>query len=496
MMMKRVVISTLIACLVYGGVSDCSFGERKNVRTPRVAGQFYPGEGKQLTEQIEEYLEQAEKTELAGPLCALVAPHAGYIYSGPTAAYAYKQIENPFKRVFIFASNHSREAKIDGLSVPEYTHYATPLGEVPVSSIASSLLQDERISSVPEAHTTHVIEVQLPFLQVVLGTDFEIIPVITGRIDWNDVEHFGELFNQYVDENTLFIVSTDLSHYHPYKEAVIRDTSCTYALEELDTEALAQSELCGQGAALILLEIAKQRGWKGKILDYRNSGDTAGDKNQVVGYAAIAYYETAESPGTEMSTVPHAASLPREEQRMLLELAQKTVELYVKKQQVFEPESERFLPYRNLIKPQGTFVTLKKEGQLRGCIGDLVGKQPLFLGVRDNAIKAASEDPRFSPVKKEELSQIALSISVLESPQLLEVKTPEEYLTTLTYQDGVILVNGRRHSTYLPQVWEQLPDPAEFLSQLCVKGGSSPDCWKDPETTIYTYRAQEFGKEE
>ena len=489
-MIKRILICGIIVCFIVGGFADLSLALQKKIRKAYVAGQFYPGNKDQLTAQIQDYLEQVEKIDLPGPLQALVAPHAGYIYSGPIAAYAYKQIEKPFKRIFILASNHSPQADVHGLSVPEYTHYTTPLGDVPVSPIAQTLLQEERIAFVSEAHTTHIIEVHLPFLQTLLE-DFEIIPVITGRLKWNDVEYFGELFNQYVDDETLFIVSTDLSHYHPYKEAINLDTSCIYALEELDTKGVINSELCGQGAALIVLEIAKKQGWQGKILDYRNSGDTAGDKNRVVGYSSIAYYNADESDLN--SSPPQSQTLSPEEQQLLLELAEKTVELYVKEQKVFEPEAEQFSPSRPLFKPRGTFVTLKKQGQLRGCIGDLIGRQPLFLGVRDNAIKAATRDARFSPLTEDELEEIDFSISVLETPQLLEVSTHEEYLDTLTHQDGVILISGEHSSTYLPQVWGQFPDPVEFLSRLCLKGGALADCWKNLATQIYTYQAQEFG---
>lgn len=489
--MKRLFIVVIIVYCLLGNFVDNSGAQQKKVRKPYVAGQFYPGTKAQLITQIQQYLDLAEKTELAGPLRALAAPHAGYIYSGATAAYAYKHIEKPFKRVFIFASNHSSYADVNGLSVPDYTHYNTPLGEVSVSPLVRDLEKEDRISFVPAAHTTHIVEVHLPFLQMVMD-DFEIIPVVTGRMNPDDVKRFGELFNKYVDDDTLFIVSTDLSHYHPYDEAVNLDTSCIHALENLDTGGVIDSELCGQGAALILLEIAKKRGWKGKILDYRNSGDTAGDKARVVGYAAIAYYEPPLSSSLETDKL--ADTLSEEEQQMLLELAEKTLELYIKEKKVYTPDFKQFSSYPKLTERRGAFVTLKQDDLLRGCIGSIIGRQPLYLCVRDNAISAALRDFRFSPVTEDELGEIDLSISVLDVPALLQVNDPEQYLEKLTHQDGVILICDRHSSTYLPQVWEQLPDTAEFLSRLCVKGGSEPNCWRNPSTQIYTYRAQEFGE--
>lgn len=480
----------LIASLLCGSL----LAEERNVRKPIVAGQFYPGTRGALESAVSGYLEQAAKEELDGPLRALVAPHAGYIYSGPTAAYAYKQIDRPFRRIVILASNHSYDADFDGISVPGFTHYATPLGEVRVSPLAQEWLKLDRISYDPAAHTTHVIEVQLPFLQTVLPENFEILPMITGRIDWNDVQRFGELLNSLVDEDTLFIVSTDLSHYHAYDEAVKLDTTCVQALERLDTLGVANAELCGQGAALILMEVAKKQGWQGKILDYRNSGDTAGDKNRVVGYAAIAFASPENTTAQTGSNSP-VIELNEEEQHVLLKLAQETVELYVKEGNALEPEREQFAAYPRLMEGRGSFVTLKKHGQLRGCIGNIIGQQPLYLSIRDNAIQAAARDPRFKPVTEAELADITVNVSVLDVPRPFQVDSPNEYLEQLTHQDGVIIMNGNRSATYLPQVWEELPEPVAFLSHLCLKAGISDDCWRDPQTQVYIYRAQEFGEE-
>ena len=508
--MREAIIWGLMTVLMLCGFSLEGNAQWKNVREAAVAGQFYPGTNEALTAQVKKYLEAAEKHELEGPLHALIVPHAGYIYSGPIAAFAYKQITHPFKRVVIFASNHSPYADFEGISVPEYTHYLTPLGEVRVSPLSRTFIEkDDRISYIPAAHTTHIIEVQLPFLQLVLGNDFEILPVIIGKLDWDDVKHFGELFTHYADDDTLFIVSTDLSHYHPYDEAVKLDASCVNALERLDSSQVARAELCGQGAALIFLEIAKKQRWTGKILDYRNSGDTAGDKAKVVGYSAIAYYkapppsslkyetEHYEKTAAHMSFADSEAKmdvLSAEEQLLLLELARTTIEQYIKEGTVFEPDEKVFSVFPKCVEPRGAFVTLKKYGKLRGCIGNLLGSQPLYLSVRDNAIRAAVRDSRFQPVTKDELAEIEVSVSVLNVPTLLMVNAPEEYPERLSHQDGVILICGNHRATYLPQVWEQLPDPVDFLGRLCLKGGADPECWKNPATQIYTYHAQKFGE--
>jgi AmmeMemoRadiSam system protein B len=194
------------------------------------------------------------------------------------------------------------------------------------------------------AHTAHIIEVYLPFLQMALPEDFDILPIITGRMNWDDGRYFGELLDTLVDDETLFIVSTDLSHYHEYTEAVELDTACVNALAALDIIGGMQSELCGQAAALMLLEVARKQGWQGTLLDYRNSGDTAGDKNRVVGYGAIAF-NAVFSDSSDVSDMSDSsdrliARLSREEQGLLLELVRTTIKLYIKKGKTFEPDRE------------------------------------------------------------------------------------------------------------------------------------------------------------
>jgi AmmeMemoRadiSam system protein A len=154
-----------------------------------------------------------------------------------------------------------------------------------------------------------------------------------------------------------------------------------------------------------------------------------------------------------------------------------------------------FAGFHRLIEERGSFVTLKEHNQLRGCIGNILARQPLYMSVRDNAISAAIRDPRFRPVTEEELSDLIVSVSVLEVPQLFQVNSPDEYLERLTHQDGVLLLNNGRSVIYLPQVWEELPEPEDFLSRLCLKAGTSAECWCDPQRQLYTYRAQEFGEE-
>ncbi|HQH27771.1 MAG TPA: AmmeMemoRadiSam system protein A, partial [Oligoflexia bacterium] len=298
----------------------------------------------------------------------------------------------------------------------------------------------------------------------------------------------------YVDADTLIVVSSDLSHYHPYEEAVSLDRVCIKALEDLDMAAAARCEACGLDAAAILLSIARERGWKGKILDYRNSGDTAGSKAQVVGYSAIAYYTELgarrESPD---EAVDGERGFSEMEKRALLRLSRETLHVAASGRKLPKIEAGSFPP--NLHVPAACFVTLHKRGQLRGCIGHLVARMPLYECVVENTVHAALHDGRFDAVVPHELSQIEIEVSVL-SPPLPVNEASRARLTDLLAQrhPGVIISRGPYQSTFLPQVWEQLPDTEHFLSNLCRKAGMESRCWQDSATQVSTYDVTAFNE--
>ena len=267
----------------------------EKVREPAVAGQFYPGKKAELTKMIDGFLAQV-KGEPIGKLRALICPHAGYIYSGPTAAYAYKQlVGRDIQTVIILAPSHT--AYFQGASVPDADAYRTPLGLVEISLLADELAKGKPFVRAPKVrirggregtpHTyEHSLEVQLPFLQKVLK-DFRLVPVVFGQVDPQAVA--GKLADR-LDDKTLLIASSDLSHYKPYDEAIGIDRKCIDAIRRLDTKGIDREQACGRGPILTLMHLAKKKGWKVQLLDYRNSGDTAGDKSGVVGYAAIAFF--------------------------------------------------------------------------------------------------------------------------------------------------------------------------------------------------------------
>jgi hypothetical protein len=447
--------------------------ERKEVviiRQPAVSGSFYPSNREELSGMINSYLKNANPREIS-KVRGLVEPHAGYIFSGPTVAYGYKEIEGgDYKIVIMIGPSH--HVRFEGVSIPNATHYKTPLGLVKVSEKAKELLKEDLISNVAKVHEKeHSIEVQIPFLQTVLE-DFEIVPIVTGNAD---PEKLANILIKYIDDKTLIIASSDLSHYYPYEEARSLDSFCINSIPNLDFKGMQNCEACGKIPILTLMYIANKLGWSGETLDYRNSGDTAGSKERVVGYTSIAFFE----------------GLSKNEQEFLLSLARKTLDSYLLNGTRPTVDENELTP--NLRKIQGCFVTLNKFGNLRGCIGHILPQEELYKCVIDNAISAALYDKRFKPVEYNELKDIEIEISVLSVPKILEHDSPEDLLNKLRPGiDGVVLKSGIHQSTYLPQVWEQLPDKEEFLSRLCLKGELSQNCWKDPNTEVLTYQAFVF----
>ncbi|GAB4344843.1 MAG: AmmeMemoRadiSam system protein B [Desulfobulbaceae bacterium] len=456
------------------------------VRPPRGAGSFYPAEEKELAALVDELMARGNRLDLPHVHGVLV-PHAGYVYSGPVAASAIRELPREIERVFILAANHNGNADFSGVSVPEVSGYAVPGSVVPLSPLVDVLRRDSLFTTVPAVHTGYMIEVELPFLLARMGKrkkpQFSIVPMIAGRLDASQVNHLAEVLHRYADEKTAFVFSVDLSHFYPDATARRLDAATIDAILSRDLERLSRATTDGNQVLMTMVTLAGLGGWDATLLRYANSGDASGDRQRVVGYAGIAFHEPVR--------------FTREQERLLLDLARRSIAAYLETGKRMEVDREAIRGHALLGIPRGVFVTLKKKGRLRGCIGDLVSDRPLYEGVAHFAVEAAVHDPRFTPVTREELSGLDISISVLEYPRRLKVDDPARYPALLTPgRDGVILLHKGRRSTYLPQVWEELPDPVQFLSRLCMKQGAEPDCWQRPETGVFRYSAYEFGERE
>lgn len=251
-------------------------------RKPAVAGTFYPKNPEELKKQVQEFLAQAEVMDTHNKLKALIVPHAGYIYSGIVAAQAYKLLESySFKKVLLLGPSHYQA--FHGAAIAE-EDFQTPLGIVKIGDTKDWLKEDLIISS-PEAHRQeHSLEVQLPFLQQTLG-EFDLYPLVLGTVN---EEKLAKYLSTKLDEDTLVIVSSDLSHYLEYQRAILRDND---SISKILNDDPGNLDACGKVGIKVLMHLAQINHWQPQLLDYRNSGDTAGDKNKVVGYAAVAYTE-------------------------------------------------------------------------------------------------------------------------------------------------------------------------------------------------------------
>ena len=361
--------------------------EEKIVREPAVAGRFYPAEKDELERMVNSFLNNCEFKHY-GRVRGLIVPRAGYIFSGQVAACGFKQVSKDVKTVIILGPSHHVYFK--GFYVPNYTHFKTPLGEVKVSEKAY-LLRKERLSSNVDDRLEHSIEVEVPFIQEVLG-DFEIIPIMTGVVDPKEL---AEILLKYIDDSTIVVASSDLSHYHPYEVAKRLDESCIDSILNLSIDKIEGCEACGKIPILTLAYLAKRLKWDPKFFEYKNSGDVTGDLRSVVGYTSIGFYE----------------GLNREEEEILLKIARETLEDYLSNASI-PSINENSLP-ESLKENKGCFVTLYKNGRLRGCIGSLLPLEPLYRCVVRNAINAAVHDLRFFPVRKEELKDVKIEKIIL-----------------------------------------------------------------------------------
>ena len=466
------------------------------IRLAQVAGSFYSAQADQLKEEINQFLAQAPQLNLKSDqrIKLVIVPHAGYLYSGQVAGAGFKSISTETKRVILLGVSH--QSWFSGAAIDESDFWQTPLGKIELDRAwAEKILDQEKqifLASTPH-QAEHSLEVELPFLQVIL-TEFKIVPILLGQTDNQVLEVLAEKIVQHWDSKTLLVISTDLSHYPNYEIARQVDQKTIKAilsgnptqLEKTIAQEMAvgypQLETCACGAEAIkvgLLVGKKLAPGEWRLIQYLNSGDTAGDKGRVVGYAALAYLGPKEK-----ETV---LSLDSEAKKQLLIIARQSLTSYLHQKQ---------LPHYQIDQPQlktklGVFVTLKKKGQLRGCMGVFSPPTPLWQTVQRQTIAAASQDPRFPPVQAEELNEIEIEISLLSPPEKIS-----DWRQIKLGRQGVIIRQGERSGTFLPQVAQETGwSLEEFLAQLCKhKAGLAPDCYQDPKTEIFIYDAEVFSE--
>lgn len=470
-------------------------------RNPAVAGAFYPSDRKELLNSLEGSFNRAKVMLDQQPL-AVVVPHAGYVFSGDVAAAGYKQIDRDrkFKHVFIIASSHTMY--FEGASIYTQGDFITPLGKVKVDDLGKDL--DEKYSFInnnPEPHKReHSIEVQLPFLQYWLKNSFTIVPIVIGGQSQSTCKNLADALAPYFSEENLFVVSSDFSHYPNSSDATESDKLMADAILKnssssfITTKVIDESKgipglvtaMCGWTSMLTLLDITEERNDIAyrKIL-YQNSGDSPiyGDKSRVVGYSAICAIKT-ESKVDEIQF-----SLNEEEKIALLKIARKTITRYINDGKIDEIDKSKLSA--NLLVEAGAFVTLKKAGQLRGCIGSFNPEKPLCEVVQSMTIASATEDYRFTPVNADENSSLEIEISVLTP--LKKIKSVDEIVLG---KHGIYIKKGSRSGTFLPQVANTAGWTLDDFLGHCAqdKAGIGWYGWKDSE--LYIYEAIVFEEKE
>jgi len=511
-----ILASCLSACA--RGSEEMMNTERDEVRRPVVAGTFYPGDAAELAAAIDGYLTDAGQLELSGEIAAVIAPHAGYVYSGGVAGAAYAQLgEQSFDTVVVVAPSH--RVPFRGSSVYGGSAYETPLGTVPVDEeLADAIRGDgEQFAYRSGAHSAeHSLEVQIPFLQRTLK-EFAIVPIVMGEQGEESVRALAGAITRAVEANSsrvLLVASTDLSHYHDQKRASALDKIIVDRVAGFDPEGLladlaaGRCEACGGGPMAVVMMAARQLGAdRSTVARYATSGDITGDMSQVVGYLSAVLTRPSSEP--DATTPGNAAAddataaveadggsaedapyegLTSDERLTLLGLARATVEAAVRGEPL--PHPDETTPALRM--PCGGFVTLDKGGDLRGCIGYVVAVKPLHETVSEMAVQAALHDPRFPAVSVDELPDLEIEISVL-SPLVTVADVSEIQVG----RDGLVIRGRGTSGLLLPQVASERGWSREtFLDQACVKAGLPPGTWRDRDITIQRFSAEVFSEKQ
>ena len=474
--------------------------EIQKVRKPAVAGSFYPSSGKEIKAMLGDWLHQADEGSL--PPQAVIVPHAGYVFSGEVAASAFSRIPrgHSYKRIFLLGPSH--RVGFGGASVDTlYSSAETPLGEVPIDiSLGKELIKegDGVFTFRIDAHDgEHCLEVQLPFLQMVFGEVPPVVPIVIGTERLNILQGIAEVLEPYFNNENLFIISSDFSHYPSYEDAKVSDlylaeTISSGGLEEFlqalryisRRDFIGQDTVaCGANAIAVLLSMMDSQGrdhFSAEHVMYRNSGDsTYGDKDRVVGYNSIVF--TRKEKASQKDTSDHLFNFSDEEKAGMIAAARSSIYSYLD----LEYEGDDSPVGIMKEKGYGVFVTLYLDGRLRGCIGRFTSPSSLNSTIREMARSAAFSDPRFPSLSRREAPRVEIEVSVL-SP-LKKIESIDEFKLG---RDGIYMIKGANHGTFLPQVAEETDwNTEEFLGHCARdKAGIGYYGWKEAE--LYTYQTE------
>ena len=500
-MVRGHVVGCAIVLLVFSYGASAQQNASGIDRQPAVAGQFYPGNAGELRSVLKDLYSHAVPPKGIENIAAIISPHAGYVYSGGVAASAFNQLDSKRRYDNIFIIGPSHHVGFEGASVYTAGNFVTPLGTVQVNTqLGKQLIQKSKaFVSRNDAHLSeHSVEVQVPFLQYRFGKNCVIVPIVVGAGSPATLKDIALGLRPYFNDRNLFVISSDFSHYPPYNDAKKADKATADAIASRSPDALMrvmksnlesgipnmETSLCGWPCVLTLLYMIQDDPQMNvQIIDYKNSGDASvGQKDQVVGYCAIVVSRTLEQK-------KESFNLNDEDKKDLLILARQTVEQHVKQKRVAAVDPTGFS--KSLVTDCGAFVTLRKNGDLRGCIGRFDASEPLYSIIQKMAIASSSEDYRFPPVSPQEVNQLEIEISVL---------TPMRRISSIDElqlgKHGIYVKRGAQAGTFLPQVAEETGwTKEEFLGHCAQdKAGIGWNGWKDAE--LYVYEALVFSEKD
>ncbi|MCK5296998.1 MAG: AmmeMemoRadiSam system protein B [Alphaproteobacteria bacterium] len=447
---------------------------KTNIRPMAVSGGFYPASHKKTISMVRKFLKEASLADKNAKIPkAIIAPHAGYVYSGAIAANIYARLipaREKIKRVVIIGPSH--RVPFRGIALSSKDGFATSGGVLPIDkAMVESLETLPNVIKFDAAHEKeHSLEVQLPFIREIFG-DVKIVPIVTGNTTGKEVA--AVLKKAWGGEETLIVISSDLSHFLNYDEALKIDALTAKKIENFEYNAIGSKEACGCIPIRGLLIEAQKRGMNVETVDVRNSGDIMGSKDCVVGYGAWAFTEKTKADSIEAKDL----KLLEKYKETLLHIANASIRYGFKHKR---PMPIKEIYPDELLETRAVFVTLEKNGRLRGCIGSIIARKPLLKDIADNAFSAAFLDRRFNELTVQEMEDIDISVSLLSKPVYMSFTDEEDFLSQLRpMRDGIIFRDGKHSSVYLPIVWEQLPEPRQFMSHLKIKAGLSPNHWSE-----------------
>ena len=506
------------------------FPKEKKVRDYLIDTEWYPRSPERLTEMLDTFFKNAESKTIPGKIVGLIGPHAGLVYSGQCAARAYKQLEQlpGVQRVILMGISH--QGGFYGAAVSDFDYNSTPLGEVPVDTTVTAQLAKESLfrKSNPIMQHEHSLETHLPFLQYIQdklkNNQYKIVPILFGYLEKKDFKIMADIIKKYVTPKTLIIASSDFTHYGaaygytPFrtniKENLTKlDMGMINYIKKMDFDGYFEYKretditMCGFVPVGVLMNILKEDNSKAELIDYYKSGDRGNDYSFSVSYASLLFIKEPgktgvnRNPGKALPVLGKTTKKPGDkpmnlnlnEKKTLLAIARQTLENHFKGN--YKPLKEVENTYSitpGLKEKTGVFVTLRKQGDLRGCIGSIIGEEPLWEGVRNNVLNSAFHDPRFPPLRESELEKVDIEISAMTPLQKID-----DYKKIRLGTDGVIIRKSYHQAVFLPQVATETGwNLDQFLGHLCQKAGLPADAYKSEGMEFLIFQALVFEEKE